>query len=109
MKLPSSLRVGNYRFKVRGKPRAEMHRNNADGQFCAATSTILLDKEMDPVNLRDTLLHESLHAVLYAYGLGTMLDLEKEAEEKLVCGLAPALVALLRNNPLLVEALTAKE
>lgn len=63
--------------------------------------TIVLDADQAPGSLRDTLLHECLHAVLDYTGLAYEID----NDEALVRRLAPALLDLLRRNPPLVKAL----
>ena len=56
---------------------------------------------------RDTLLHESIHAII-AQGMSASLkELDKMLEETLVSFLAPRLLALMRDNPRLVEYLTS--
>lgn len=54
----------------------------------------------------ETLVHETLHGIFYLFGLRAhVLD---EDDEPLIKVLAPALLHTLRDNPLLVEAITAE-
>lgn len=66
--------------------------------------TILLDPNQAPGSMRDTLLHECLHAVLEQTGIAH--EMEGDEEERLVYRLAPALLGLIRRNPELVTSLT---
>lgn len=52
----------------------------------------------DDQQMKDTLLHEILHACLFEVGRG--------AQEEVVGALAPVLLYVLRKNPKLVEYLT---
>lgn len=105
MILPAALRVGPYRIRVKVRPGLEMDCNGAAGRFHAASALIELRADLGDRNNQDTLLHEALHAVLQSHGLTTMLDLDDDAEERLVAGLTPTLLALLRDNPQLVKTL----
>ncbi len=62
-----------------------------------------------PMSQLDTMLHESLHAVFYASGtFGAVFDKDHTKEEPAVGLMAPAILDLLRKNPVLVRYLTQK-
>lgn len=108
MKLPASVKVGNYTFTVHAVPGHEMDKRQAAGQFSGYAQTIDLRTDMGDANLRDALLHEVLHGVLYAHGLARVLELDADGhEEKLVSALTPVILGVLRDNPALVKFLTA--
>lgn len=66
---------------------------------------IVIDKTYAPGYVRDTHLHEALHAVIHVYSLDDMI----RDEEEFVSRFTPALIALLRDNPQLVRLLLADE
>lgn len=107
--LPKVVRVASHAITVAEPHYLEMASNESDGRFFPTISRIDVRSDLGPANVRDSLLHECLHAVLYCHGLGKLLELDAEAEEKLVSGLAPAVLALLRRNPELVKFLLAKD
>lgn len=59
----------------------------------------------------EVLLHEIIHAALDAAGLtdpsGPLGDSDGDLEEQVVVGLAPVLLAVVRNNPALIGYLTS--
>lgn len=64
-----------------------------------------LSTEQAPCVLRDTLLHETLHAIWSTFGIGG----NEEEEEALIRRITPALLGVLRDNPELVEFLTGPD
>lgn len=107
MKLPSTLKVGAFTVRVKQRPGLEMDRNGVYGRYQAVASLIELRTDLGDDHTRDIILHEALHAVLYVHGIKDMIGMDDEFEERLLTGLAPALLSLLRDNPALVTALTA--
>ena len=73
-----------------------------DGEFCAATQTILLQKSATPGYKRVVLLHELIHACYEHAGSPP----EPLAEEQVACLVSRRLLPILRNNPDLVSYLT---
>ena len=61
---------------------------------------LLIDPGVPEPVLVDTVVHEGIHALLMAYGIGFPSD---EAEEHFVRQFTPALIALIRDNPELVR------
>lgn len=105
-KLPDAVKVGNYRFTVHSVSGVEMEKRAASGQFSGHAQTIDVRTDLGDANTRDILLHEILHGILFAYGLGKTLDLEGDGhEERLVAALTPVLLQALRENPAVVRFL----
>lgn len=74
---------------------------NCDGDML----TVTIDPGVAPGMLRETLLHEALHAVTAMSGVA--YEQGEEGEERLVRRLSPLLLELLRRNPAFVAFLTA--
>lgn len=103
MKPPKVLYIGAADVDV--KFRKQLSSPTLIGEFDGAGSNILLRNDQSESSLRDTLIHEALHAIVYLSGIRENLSLSHEDEEKLVVALSPWLLALLRDNPKLVEFL----
>lgn len=109
MTTPTSVRVGPYRYTVKvDADRIKELEKESDTDLYGITTHGLLEIVLQPavadMVLRETLLHEVLHAVLFNTGLADRMT--DKAEEHLVRALSPALFSLLRDNPDLVQYLT---
>ena len=75
----------------------------SDGHDLGRTSLrhlrLLIDQDQHERQLRDTVLHETIHACLHVQELGA-------EDEEFVRRLAPVLLDVLRSNPVLVAWLT---
>ena len=98
MDIPRYLKIGPFSYTV------ELHEGywNKDdvrvyGEVDERSATINLDVDASPEVVRDSILHEIIHAVLMMY--------DKD-DEDLVRLLAPMLLQVMRDNPKLVLALT---
>jgi hypothetical protein len=98
VEVPRYLKVGPFQYKV------ETHVGywNKDdirvyGEVDERTCTINLDVDASAEVIRDSIVHEILHAILLMY--------DKD-DEDLVRLLAPMLLQVIRENPKLVLALT---
>lgn len=98
MEIPRHVMVGPYRIVIE---QHEGYWNKDDvrvyGEFDERNSTINLDVDASADVIRETILHEILHAILGMY--------DKD-DEALVRELSPMLLQVLRENPRLVLALT---
>ena len=98
-KPPASITVGPYRYGVT----VDDARIPPDlyGLCDKGKHVVALHPDQSAVRLRSTLMHELLHALCDLTGVD-----DDKAEERIVTVLAPALLALLRENPRLLEWLT---
>jgi hypothetical protein len=96
--IPRYLKIGPFTYTV------ELHEGywNKDdervyGEVDERTATINLDIDASPEMIRDSILHEILHAILLMYN---------KDDEDLVRLLAPMLLQVMRDNPKLMLAFT---
>lgn len=114
--LPAAVTVGPFRYEV-SCDQAAIDRAGQEaganllGQHSPRAGTIALAPDLSGDAEAETLLHEVLHALFDATGVGggdgdeTLLD--RDAEERLIRQCSPMLLDLLRRNPDLVAYLTA--
>lgn len=100
---PTKLKVNGRKFKV--KFRAAVRMPEALGLFHSTKHLIEIREDQSPVELRDTVLHELLHALLHSQGR----EYGGEVEEVYVRAIATGLIGVLRDNPELVQWLTTKD
>jgi hypothetical protein len=98
MDIPRYLKVGPFNYTV------ELHDGywNKDdirvyGEVDERSATIHLDVDASPEVIRDSIVHEVIHAILLMYD---------RDDEDLVRLLAPMLLQIMRDNPKLMLALT---
>ena len=101
MKLPASVRVNGRDYKI--KVRAASALPDAYGQFNPEKTRIDLRKGQSDIELKDTLLHEIIHAVLHTQGR----EYAGDVEELFVRAIASGLVGVLQDNPWLAEWLAS--
>ena len=92
-------------------PITRVHSLEHEGQDCYGMfdpdeSCIHLTDGQGRERIRNTLLHESLHAMLEIGWLAR--SLEHDDEERIVANLAPVLLAFIRQNPAVVAYLQEK-
>lgn len=97
---PESIRVGAYTFTI--KPFPEIQETGAYGDCTVAKTAIRYCPEMSPAMERATILHEVLHATAHSVGIADDEELDQEGWVKRIDG---PLLAVLRDNPLLVAYL----
>lgn len=107
---PKNLKVGPHTYTIRTGPKAELDVTlTARCELYGATDhkslAIFVSDRQAASQARDTLLHEALHAILDVTGISH--ECEGDEEERLIRRLSPALLQLLRDNPVLVQFLTA--
>lgn len=105
MELPKSIRVLHYDLEVVTPDSVEMDHNEVEGRFLQSRERIEVRGDRPRSLTQETLFHEVLHAVMCLSGARAILDMETEVEEKLISGLAPALLLALRDNPDLTDFL----
>lgn len=109
MNLPKKIKVGPFDYAVDDDLpalRKEMVALKAEllGWSDEITLRISINPEQAPGMLRDTLLHEVLHQVFNMTGQAD--EWGKEGAEEAILRLTPALLAVLRENPKVVDYLT---
>ena len=93
MRPPSKVRVAGMEFSIAGYPASEMGGNV--GLCELGPQRISYARGQTPHQLRDTLVHEVMHAIRYSQGC----LYEGPEEERWVRSLATGLVGVLADNP----------
>lgn len=102
MNRPASVKVLGQTFDVEFQDTPDFslaREGHAAGSTSVARLRILIDADQHEMQLRDTALHEVIHASLHVQELGA-------DDEAFVARLAPVLLDVLRSNPHLVAWLT---
>jgi hypothetical protein len=106
MPRPRRILIGPVNWRVRWSRKAvrSIHPDEpASGGIDAEASLIAVDPGKSEGYNRTVLIHEVLHACLQT----TDIDLSTKVEENVVRALTPTLLSTLRDNPNLVDYLTA--
>lgn len=90
---PSELRVNGRIFKVRYSPASEML--DAVGLCHYDKALLQIRTKQTPIDLRDTLLHELMHAIRYTQGR----EYGEAVEEDYVRTLATGILGVFQDNP----------
>ncbi len=101
MKLPGSVRLG-----YRSVPVA-LRRFDDPGEYglyLLHRDSIEINQALGPSLRGSVLIHEILHAMFAT----AMIPVDDETEETIVRALTPQIVALIRDNPRLIAALTRR-
>lgn len=103
--LPVSALVGSFVYRiVLDEERMRVLEKEANSDLFGITSHGDLEIALHPgcaeMIIRETLLHEVLHAVFYNTGLTERLS--EKMEEQVIRALSPALFDLMRRNPALL-------
>lgn len=97
---PTKVRVNGEDFSI--KYRRFEDKEKAVGQLLYKKSKIEIATGQTPLNVKDTVLHEIMHAILVKQGhIGGCF--EDETEEKYVNALSTGIVGVLQDNPELAE------
>lgn len=100
MLLPSSLRIGGRPWAIQETTKRSL---GSHGRCDYASHTISVNTGQDEFDVRDTVLHETLHALLE----GAPFKRSPEQEERYVLFLATRLTGLLQENPEFAQWLIA--
>ncbi len=89
---PRSVTIGPYKYGIKlvkelGEP------EELDGVTDTAGSRLLIKKDLSPSRMRETVMHEILHAIW------DVTNLPKAYEEKVIMRLSPILLDTLQRNP----------
>jgi hypothetical protein len=98
--LPRSLKVNGRDIQIRLRSPSRLP--DALGLFHSMKSLIELRKGQEDQELRDTLLHEVLHALLHTQGR----EYGGDIEEMYVRAIASGLIGVFQDNPELLQWLT---
>jgi hypothetical protein len=94
-RVPKSIRVGPYDFRVRLMSQKEAIGQEAFGMFSQAEGVISLQEAPTSTILAvDTLMHEISHAIFWAYHIS-----DHDREERIVSIFGTAWAAVYRDNP----------
>jgi len=97
VKLPKSILIGPYPIAVRGV--VDMSEDmECIGDYNSHYQRIRLDTGLKGIRMAETLLHEILHGIYYAYGL-----VDSDEEEKIVSLMSTGLFKVLMDNPELLQ------
>lgn len=99
--IPTKIKVGPYTVKVRVDS-DQTSNDGCYGKFFEKSLTIYLDNQVDDTAIKETLMHEALHACFFASGLDAFLK-DKENEEVIVKVLSTWVFQMLRENNKLVK------
>lgn len=105
-RLPSTVTIGPHVYTVDSS--ADTGRLLRDENSCGDSRPdhllIRLDPDRPPTSIAETLLHEIVHC---CWSLTALRAIEHPDEEQAATALAPWLLAMLRDNPAVVDYLTA--
>jgi hypothetical protein len=83
------------------------HTHKAYGVYEEATQTITLDSDLSFEKARETLLHESLHAMFSVVGLDNLIEASAPGlSEHIISTISPVMLAVIRDNPPLMRYLS---
>jgi hypothetical protein len=110
--LPETIQVGTIPYDVNfGRITAERARvdrpdlADLSGLVVHRDAALFFSDDAAPEVLRDTVLHECLHAIFFSSGI-YLIGQDDDIEEKMCVQLTQWLLMLLRDNPKLVKYLT---
>lgn len=105
MTLPAFIQVGPIRYSLKIDQAALDHTGTGkSGSTLHNSQAILLCDNEGPDQQADTVLHETLHAILaQTYG-----ELSVDEDERIISALSPLLLDTLRRNPDLVAYLVGE-
>ena len=105
MRPPKKILVAPFEYDVALEPTLASI-GEASGGCDPDRTRIVVDALLSESAKKDTILHETLHALIHQTDLARRLkEFDKDLEEDLVFALTPRLFALLLENPELVEYL----
>jgi Zn-dependent peptidase ImmA (M78 family) len=100
-KIPSTVRIGYLTCQVREMPSIEAKRRAICGYFDEDSGDIEIASNLSDQMKADALLHEMLHAICLLAGT----ELDGQREERFVRVIASGLLAAMRDNPKVFDAL----
>lgn len=105
MKPPATVTVGPHRYKLTfAESRVVRLTDDTDSSYGETDhkhAVITVDPNQAPTMLRDTVLHEILHACMSLIGVQEDAGVDRETEERIVLRLAPVLLQIVRQRRLI--------
>lgn len=110
MRPPRAIRIGPFdvRVDLSKKAQEKVDRDNDGplyGLWDGRNATIMLSSRAADTILRETLLHEVLHAIFELSGASSVHIKDSDTEEGIVRSVTPMLLDVLRTNNRLVDYL----
>ena len=105
MSRPRFIQIGSVRYEVAPD---ELEDDGAFGKLLKKGQKILVQRAQAPDCERDTVLHETMHAILFHTGTLSGMNWTSDQEEAIVSAITPLLLDTLQRNPKLVSYLTEK-
>ena len=102
IKRPTKIKVACYDIDIIDFTPHESAIKARFGEFSCLENCIRLDPSITRINQIDTLLHEINHAIYWAYGID-----DADKEERIVAAFATAWTQVFRDNPALLDFITA--
>lgn len=113
IQIPRSIRILGQDYSVEVVTRDESLFRGAPESTVGSTNHNLQQikvrgpEDLSPMQAIETTLHEGVHALFWLHGLSRFFEHDHGAEEDFVKAFSAALLAMMRDNPLLVELIMA--
>lgn len=103
--MPLKIKVGYQDVSVHVCSDKEDGRlDDTEGFYHSSQAKIFINSKQCPSEQFATLIHESLHAAFYTYGMREIIT-DKEREEYIVNTLSNAVIQIFRDNPILMTGI----
>lgn len=107
---PNKIALGPFDIKVdiSKKAQEKVDRDNDGplyGMWDGRNATISLSSRAADTIMRETILHELIHAIIELSGAASVHIKDSDTEEGIVRSVTPMILAMLRDNPKLVDYL----
>ena len=99
MKIPREVKIANHIFKIKIDNK-NMKANNKHGECSPSELTIRISDDYNLSHIKETLLHEIMHGIWWAYNVH-----DKDDEERTVTTLTVGLSQVFNDNPKIMEFL----
>lgn len=100
---PKAIRIGPHVYTFEN-----LTEDGLLGRTQHTKQVIQIKSDQGVTSKRDTVLHEVIHAICDIAGMGYLIGVDDEGEERIIRLLTPWLLGLLRDNPRLVAYLLEK-
>jgi hypothetical protein len=98
-KLPKSIRVGPYDYRIELWDNAAARASHRFGEFSSIEGCIRIQHDLANIpQLVDVVIHEACHALYSAYQI-----MDDDKEERIVSSLGTGWTQIFRDNPALVQ------